>query len=138
MVRVFLDSNVWFSAFYYSENCEKIINAGKKGKIALIISQQVVKETIRNIKEKKPDQLENFRNFILENPPEIFSDRVGVPPATETLIASEDAPVFLAAISAKVKFFVTSNIRDFAVKRLGKFTGIKILTPKEAVKALGL
>lgn len=136
MPRVFLDSNVWFSAFYGSENCEKLILAGKEEKIFPVISQQVLKEIIRNIQEKNPNQLENFRNFILETPPSIYPDPLEIPQKFKLLISNEDMPIFLAAITAKVDYFVTGNIKHFNVKKLERLTGIKILTPKQAVDLL--
>ena len=110
MPRVFLDSNIWFSAFYGSQNCQKILEAGKNNKINLVISQQVLKETVRNIKEKIPAQLDNFKTFILDNPPEIFSDPETLSKKLEGLISVEDLPIFQSAQTAKVDYFVTGNI----------------------------
>ncbi|MDO8515604.1 MAG: hypothetical protein Q7S14_03830 [bacterium] len=166
MPKVFLDSNIWFSAFYGSQNCQKILESGKNNKmtllavnlqgitgsdplfgacsssphadevfagskIKLVISQQVLKETVRNIKEKIPAQLDNFKTFILDNPPEIFSDPETLSKKLEGLISVEDLPIFQAAQTAKVDYFVTGNIKDFKVAELEKLTKIKILTPKQ-------
>lgn len=134
--RVFIDSNIWFSAFYGSKNCEKIIQAGRDGKIIHIISQQILKEIVRNLSEKKPDQLENFKNFIVNFPPEIVRDPKKILPDFKKLIAPEDTPLFMAAVLAKVDYFVTGNIKDFNVKKLEKLTGIKILTPAKFVEEI--
>ncbi|MEK7127127.1 MAG: PIN domain-containing protein [Patescibacteria group bacterium] len=135
MPRVFLDSNIWFSAFYGSQNCQKILEAGKNNKINLVISQQVLKETVRNIKEKIPAQLDNFKTFILDNPPEIFSDPETLSKKLEGLISVEDLPIFQAAQAAKVDYFVTGNTKDFKVTELKKLTKTKIVTPKQFLGA---
>lgn len=136
--RVFLDSNVWFSAFYGSKNCERLVDAFKQEKISVVISQQILQETTRNFKEKIPFQLPNFKKFILGNPPEIVSDSESSSLIIKTLVAEEDQPIIAAAIVAKVDYFITGNIRDFQREQLEKLTSIKILTPKEAVKTLSL
>lgn len=131
--RVFLDSNIWFSAFYHSPNCENLIDAYKNKKIKAVISQQVLDEVARNIKEKIPLQLSNFQNLILSIPPEIIADPKIIPSTIKNLISAEDRSIFTSAIMAKVKFFITGNIKDFKVEKLEKLTGIKILTPSQAV-----
>lgn len=136
--KIFLDSNIWFSAFYHSQNCEKLIKAYKNKSVRVVISQQVLEESTRNIREKIPHQLSSFQNLILSNPPEIVADPDTISSKIKNLIASEDQPIFTSAVIAKVDYFITGNTKDFRVKKLEKITGIKILTPKEAVKLLGL
>ncbi len=136
--KIFLDSNIWFSAFYHSQNCEKLIKAYKNKRVRVVISQQVLEESTRNIREKIPHQLSSFQNLILNNPPEIVTDPDTIPPKIKNLISDEDQPIFISAIMAKVNYFITGNIKDFHVKKLEKITGIKILTPKEIVSLLDL
>ena len=136
--KIFLGSNIWFSAFYHSQNCEKLIKAYKNKRVRVVISQQVLEESTRNIREKIPHQLSSFQNLILNNPPEIVTDPDTIPPKIKNLISDEDQPIFISAIMAKVNYFITGNIKDFHVKKLEKITGIKILTPKEIVSLLDL
>jgi len=136
-VRIFLDSNVWFSAFYGSANCEKLIRTDKSRR-TLIISEQVLEESTRNIKEKIPHQLLNFKTALLTNPPELVSDPQTIPADSNHTVAREDRPIFAAAISAHADYFVTGNIKDFKRNRQKKIGKITILTPKEAVEMLRL
>lgn len=133
--RVFLDSNVWFSAFYHSKNCEALVKTHKDKKLLIVISAQVLEEATRNIKEKIPHQLSNFQSFLLANPPEMVANPQAIPQDITRSVSPEDQPIFTAARSAGVDYFITGNIKDFkrnAKKKVGKIT---VLTPKEAVKA---
>lgn len=136
--RVFLDSNVWFSAFYHSQNCEALLHSHKDQKILIVISAQVLEETTRNIKEKILHQLSNFQAFLLADPPEMVADPEIIPPNVIRAVSPEDRPIFTSAVAADVDYFITGNIKDFkrnAHKKVGKIT---VLTPKEAVKLFGL
>lgn len=136
--KVFLDSNVWFSAFYHSKNCEALIQTHRNKGILIVISAQVLEEATRNIKEKIPHQLSNFQAFLLADPPEMVADPEIIPPNVIRAVSPEDRPIFTSAVAADVDYFVTGNIKDFkrnAHKKVGKIT---VLTPKEAVKVLKL
>lgn len=136
--RIFLDSNVWFSAFYHSQNCEKLIQTYKDEMILVVISEQVLQEVTRNIKEKIPQQLPCFQNFMLSNPPEMVSDLETIPSNIKRAISVEDQSIFTAAMRANVDYFVTGNIRDFKRNKQKKIGKIAVLTPKEVIGALGL
>lgn len=136
--RIFLDSNIWFSAFYGSVNCQKLIKAHLEGKIRVIISSQVIEESIRNLKEKKPQVLASFQEMLLNNPPEIIKDPDNLGKKIKKLVDEKDGPIFGSALLGEATFFVTGNIRDFSVQKLEKATGIKVITPMEAVNLLHL
>lgn len=136
--RVFLDSNILFSAFYGSANCEKIIKAHQERKIIAVVSQQVVEESTKNTRAKIPEALTYFESLLTSNPPELISDPIVLSSKTKSLISPKDQPIFTSAHLAKVDYFVTGNIKDFKVKELKNITDIKVLTPKQLVEALGL
>lgn len=136
--RLFLDSNIWFSALWGSINCEKLIHAHLKGKIKAVVSNQVIEETIRNIQEKRPQSLILLQDLLINNPPEIIRDQIIIKKEIINLIDEKDRPIFGSAILGRVKYFVTGNIKDFSVKKLEKMIGIKIITPKEAVDIFDL
>ena len=50
----------------------------------------------------------------------------------------KDLPILLSAYSAKVEYFVTGNIKDFAVKNIFDKLKIKVITPKDFVKLFHL
>ncbi len=136
--KVFIDANIWFSAFYGSPNCEKIINAFVDDKILAVISQQVLEESVRNFKEKIPHLLPSFQELIYRYPPLIITDPKEINHLIKTLVERYDQPIFSSAIIAKVDFFTTGNIKHFKIKQLEKLTKIKIVTPKQLVDVLHL
>lgn len=131
--KVFIDTNVWFSAFYGSKNCEKIIKAFLGKKFQAVISQQVIEEMVRNIKEKIPHLLPYVKNLLINSPLQIVPDPKIIPSEIKDLVSVEDQPIFASAMLAKADIFVTGNISDFEVKKLEKITKPKILTPQQAV-----
>lgn len=137
-IRIFIDSNVWFSSFYGSENCQKLTKAHQEGKIIAVISTRVLEEIVRNVKKKIPHHFSDLQNFLLAVPPEIVPNPQNIPQKLIGLVSPGDLPIFVSAVQAKVDYFVTGNIKDFSVKKLEKLTEIKILTPTEAVHILHL
>lgn len=138
VLKTFLDTNVWFSAIYGSETCKKLLRGHAEQKISIIASQQVMKELLRNLGKKIPQALPVLEEILTSYPPEILADPVHVPEKIKRFIDKKDQRIFVAAMKAKVTYFVTGNIRDFQREKLKKLTRIKILTPQEAVKASGL
>ena len=136
--KLFLDTNVWFSALYGSQNCKILLRANAKNKITAVLSHEVLTELIRNLRKKIPHILPKFEKMLAAFPPNIIADPEKVPQKLVGLADSKDIRIFAAAIDAKVDYFVTGNIKDFKVQQLEKVTRIKILTPKEAVRVLGL
>ena len=133
--RVFVDSNVWFSAFHSSLNCQKILISHEEGQINAVISQQVLGEVVKHIRMKIPDMLPHFQNFMVTSPPEIVADSLKIPKEIMLIISDQkDQPIFTSAIVAEVDYFITGNIKDFKRDKLEKMTKIKIQTPVEAVK----
>lgn len=138
LLKVFADTNVWFSALYGSSNCERLLRAHLEHKISLVVSQQILKELVRNIQKKIPGAIPVFEKIFMSCPPEIISDPDKIDSKIKKLIDPKDQPIFTSALLAKINLFVTGNIKDFKIKELEKLTGIKIITPKEAVEILEL
>ncbi len=136
--KIFIDSNVWFLFLYGSLNCEKLINAHTKGKIKAVISRQVLEETVRNLKEKIPDTIPVLEKYIELTPPILVKDPASVNKSIRDLVSKEDRFIIGSALNAKVKYFVTGNIKDFKRNELKEEYGIEVLTPKEAVEKLNL
>lgn len=136
--RVFLDSNIWFSAFYGSSNCGKLVNAHIVDTVKAVVSRQVIEESVRNIKEKNPRMLAAFQNSLINHPPEIIADPDRINPKIKESVDSKDQPIFSSAVKARVKYFITGNAKDFQIKKLERITGIKVITPKEAVEMMKL
>lgn len=135
---VFIDTNVWFSAFWGSKNCEKLIRAHVEGLIIAVVSQQVLEESIRNIKQKIPQVLSVWQELIASYPPKLIADPESVDSGIKKLVKAEDQLIFTAAIRGKVNYFVTGNLKDFQAVKLERASGIKILNPAQAIKLLCL
>ncbi len=136
--KVFVDTNIWFSAFYGSDNSEKILRAHIEGKIRAVISQQVLEELVKNIKDKMPQAREVLQRLLESAPPQIVMTPTQISPEIEKWVDAKDKSIFQAAVNARVQLFVTGNIKDFSVKNLKKKFGINIIPPKSAIKKLGL
>ncbi len=137
-LKIFADTNIWFSAVYGSSHCQKLVAAHLDHKINLVVSQQVLKELIKNLQKKIPEALPTLEEIFLSRLPEIVSDPEKINSRIKRLINKKDQAIFVSALQAKVKYFVTGNIKDFKVKELEKLTDIKIITPQEAVRLLNL
>jgi len=136
--KVFIDSNVWFSAFYGSANCEKITEAHTENKIKAVISQKVLQEIVKNFTQKMPNALDPFIKTVSVIPSKIIRDPTKIPQHVKSLAHPKDQNILASAILAKVNCFVTDNTKHFKTNEIKKKTGIKIVTPKQAVKILNL
>lgn len=138
MIPVFIDTNVWFSAFHGSENCQKILQGHIRGEIKAVISQEVLTELVRNIKAKAPKALAPLETFLRLSPPLIAKSSLQIPKKYRPLADKKDLPILLSAHLIGVRIFVTGNSKDFDSKKIEKTLGIKILNPGETVKLLDL
>ena len=136
--RVFLDTNIWFSAYYGSAYCATLVTAHLQGILCAVISQQVLEEITRNMQKKLPKALPDFERLIINNPPEVVVSPSTIPQSIQLLVDAKDQHIFASAMSADVLYFVTGNTKDFFVGKLEELTGIKIVKPKEAVEILDL
>lgn len=136
--RIFLDTNVWFSAIYGSENCQMIVNAARQKSVIPIMSDDVLDELIVNLKKKIPQATHTMQEIILNAAPEIIARPKSIPTSVKRNVVGEDQKIFAAAIAANANYFITGNIKDFKRNAHNKVGNITILTPKEAVKTLKL
>jgi putative PIN family toxin of toxin-antitoxin system len=130
---VFVDTNVWFSAFYGSSNAEKILRAHILGQIKAVISQQVLQELVKNISQKLPPAIPVLQRLLEAAPPQIVPDPHAVPKEYKLLANPNDLPILISAYQAQIKIFVTGNIKDFNLPKIQAMLDIQILTPKEFV-----
>jgi putative PIN family toxin of toxin-antitoxin system len=137
-LKLFVDSNVWFSYFHGSVNCEKILEAHIREEIKAIISRQVLEEVTVNLGKKLPSSIPAFKEFIQSFPPTVIRDPIKIGRKIKNNVDIKDQFIFQSAVNAKVKYFVTGNTKDFSVKNLKKVYKIEILTPKEVLEMLKL
>ena len=138
-IRVFLDSNVLFSAIYSGTNSPgKILDLHVDGKLQIVICRLVLDEVIQALKTKKPEKMEILQRLLFSEPPEILSnppiDEVTKLPATLQL---DDALILLSAIESKSNYFITGDKHFLKNRDLLKISGISIATAGEFIKQLG-
>ena len=134
---VFIDSNIWFSAFYKEGSCSKLLENIKSLGWKVFISELVLEEVIRNIQLKIPNTLSFFVNYLKENKIVVLKN----PPSKlltqyKKLAKFEDLPIIVAAVESKCNYFITGNIKDFNLTLINKINKIKILTPAEFLKQI--
>ena len=137
-LRVFLDSNVIFSGLYSSKRAPGIIlEHFIKGKINVVVSQQVLEEVIRTIKEKLPGALPALRRLLVNTPPEVRPD-----PSLEEIkhwtgkLTVADAAILAAAVAAGPDYFVTGDNHFLENRRIIEETGLNIVTPAQFLELL--
>lgn len=134
---VFIDTNIWFSAFYKEGTCSDLLRELNKKQWKMVISELVLEEIIRNIKKKIPNVLSLITEYIntakpivVKNPTvEVLEKFVG-------LSKRHDLPILTAAIKYHCRYFVTGNIKDFQISRIEIKTGLEIITPKKLLQLL--
>jgi len=131
MSSVFIDSNVWFSAFYRKGICSKLIENYISLGWKVHISEIVLEEVIRNIQIKIPHVLPFFTSYLKENKTIVLKN----PSITKLLqykglAEKHDLPIFVSAIAYKCNYFITGNLQDFNLKKIQKRSKIILISPK--------
>jgi putative PIN family toxin of toxin-antitoxin system len=135
--RVFLDTNVLFSALYSSVGAPNaILEAYLRGQIEVVVSRQVLEELVRTVHQKRPQLVTRLYFFLQQAPFEVQPD-----PAPdevtrwEQVIHSADAPILAAAIAARPDFLITGNKRHFT-SEVATLSGLCIVSPSEFLENL--
>ena len=137
-LHVFLDSNVIFSGMYHSQSAPGVIlEHFIEGRLKVIISQQVLEEVVRTIKEKLPQALPALRRLLVNIPPEIREA-----PTPEEIarwaevIHIEDAGILAAAVAAQPDYFITGDKHFFENPDIVEKSGLHIVTPAQFIEYL--
>lgn len=137
-IRVFLDTNVIFSGLYSLQGAPGIIlRHFIEGRVRVVVSQQVLDEVIRTIKEKLPEALPALKRLLVNAPPEVRAD-----PSRESIqhwtkeLHTADAAILAAAIDAKPDYFVTGDNHFLKNRVIREKAGLNIVTPAQFLKLL--
>ncbi len=133
---VFLDSNVIFSGLYSSEGAPGIIlELFVRGSISVVVSQQVLQEVIRTVKEKLPYALPALKRLLINTPLEVVADPKlpDIKRWTKHLHPG-DAAILAAAITARPDYFVTGDRHFIDNSDIVKETGLTVVTPARFLK----
>ena len=138
-LRVFLDSNVIFSGLYSAGGAPGIIlERFIEGRLMVVVSQQVLDEVIRTIKEKLPEALPALRKLLVNAPPEIWKDPI--PEEVKRwsgLLDVGDAVVLAAAVAAQPDYFVTGDRHFTENPNIAEKADLQIVTPAQFIEAWG-
>jgi len=137
MNRVFVDTSVLFAAAYSATGAARdLLKFAIEKRVQVILSQDVLTETERNLARKAPAKLEIYQQFLTLIEPEIV-DRPGkeVVWEIEQYVAQKDAPIIAAAIAAQPDYLVTYDRKDLLDKpEVAEKSGLMIVTPDVVVK----
>jgi predicted nucleic acid-binding protein len=135
--RPFVDTNVFFSAFYRPGSPpEAILTHPIHGTITIVISRQVLEELVATLREKQPHLVPTLQAFLTNAPPEVCSEPTAeeVHQATQW-INRDDAPILAAAKKSGADCVVTGNTRHFTTE-VAKRAGIAIFNPAQYLTLL--
>ena len=99
------------------------------------MSQQVLEEVIRTIKEKLPEALPALKSLLVSMPPEVITD-----PKLEDIkrwtrrLSVADAAILAVAMLAKPDYFVTGDNHFIENSDISEETGLRIVTPAQFLK----
>lgn len=133
MIRAFMDASVLFSAAFSPSGASRaIIREGIRGNAALVVSDFVIEETKRNLRDKRPDTLPVLQEIL-----EAATFKMITPTTRDVSRAAiyttlKDAPVVAAARKARVDY-LTSLDRKHLVNapEVAQRSGLKIVLPEQ-------
>jgi len=135
-LKVFLDTSALIAGIASVKGAARaVLQLAETGLIEVIVSRQVIVEADRNIEDKLPELLGEYREFIKFLAPVMVDD----PSFVEikrflTVINPDDAPILAAAVDADADFLVTWDKKHFIGKNINVQSNMKIVTPGEFLK----
>ncbi len=134
--RVFLDSSVLIAAAISPKGSARdLIMKALRGELKVIVSDLVIEETQRNIKNKAPKALPALRLFLEALNPEVVSPTKELVAKVSKTVELKDAPIVAEAISSKADYLVSfdrKHLLQYKAEIKANFK-IKVVTPDEIV-----
>ena len=134
--KVFLDTSALIAGIASSRGAARaVLQLAEIGLIEVIVSRQVIVEADRNIEEKLPEMLNEYRKFIEILAPALVDD----PQQKDvkrflTVINPDDAPILASAVISDADFLITWDRKHFIGKNIRIHSNLKIVTPDEFLK----
>lgn len=110
-MKVFVDSNVLFSAALGGQPFLLLWDIARAGKVQLVTTAYCHTEASDNLKHKRPDALECYAT-LMASVYEVPEDQSELAWAGE-LVPAKDAPILAAAVAAGADVLVTGDRRHF-------------------------
>jgi len=136
--KIFIDSNVWFSAFYKKGVCSDLIELLHKLNLEIVVSELVLEEILTNIKEKIPDALPLVIEYLkLIKPTVVKNPKKEEILKYKNLASLKDLPILISAFKYQCQYFISGNTKDFKINLIQKKFNLKILKPADFLKIFG-
>jgi putative PIN family toxin of toxin-antitoxin system len=130
-MKVVIDTNVFVSSFF-GGNPQKIIDLWKKEKMTLCLSKDVLDEYIdvlQRVGLKDENEIEELLSLFAKGFNILFTTKT---PKIRAVKDDPDDDKFIeCAVALKAEVIITG---DKALKVVGEYMGIKILTPNQFLK----
>ncbi len=134
--KVFLDTSALIAGVASSRGAARaVLQLAEIGLIEVIVSRQVIVEADRNIEEKLPEMLNEYREFIKLLAPVLIDDpRQKDVERFLKVINYDDAPILASAVSSGADFLITWDRKHFIGKDIHTHSNLKIVTPGEFLR----
>lgn len=130
-MKVVIDTNVFVSSFF-GGNPRQIVDFWKKVKIILCLSKDILDEyvnVLQRIGLKEEEEIEELLSLFAKGFNIVFTTKT---PKIKAVKDDPDDDKFIeCAVALKAEVIITG---DRALKALGEYMGIKILTPQQFLK----
>ncbi|MDP2754116.1 MAG: PIN domain-containing protein, partial [Nitrospirota bacterium] len=129
--KVFLDTSALIAGVASSRGAARaVLQLAEIGLIEVIVSRQVIVEADRDIEEKLPEMLNEYREFIELLAPVLIDDpRQKDVERFLKVINYDDAPILASAVSSGADFLITWDRKHFIGKDIHTHSNLKIVTP---------
>jgi putative PIN family toxin of toxin-antitoxin system len=130
-MKVVIDTNIFVSSFF-GGNPRKIIDLWKDGKIMLCLSKDILDEYIdilQRVGLKDENEIEELLSLFAKGFNILFTTKT--PKIKAVKDDPEDDKFIECAVAFKAEVIITG---DKALKTMGEYMGIKILTPQQFLK----
>lgn len=134
--RIFVDTNVFFSAFYSPDSPPgMILRMMLDSRVMVVISRQVLGELVRAFKAKLPGALPALKKLLESAPLEVVDDPAPRRASKwEANLQDADASIFAAAIDAGVDYFITGDNHFLRNEKLKADSRITIISPSDYMR----
>jgi predicted nucleic acid-binding protein len=131
--KVFLDTSALIAGILSPTGAaHEVLRLWEAGVVQAVVSRQVLVEADRNLSNKVPAVLPEYRLFLRHLSPLVVEDpSLDAVEQAGAVIHRNDAPILAAAIESHVDFLITWNTRDFKRKSVQTYARFPILTPGE-------
>ena len=134
--KVFLDTSALIAGIVSTTGAAReVLQLCEAGVVEPLVSRQVLTEADRNLSDKLPVLVQDYRSFIQRMSPTLVDEpsKKAVGEAAQ-VIHHKDAPILAAAIGGEADYLITWNTKHFHKPSVMTTVCFKIMTPGEFLK----